>query len=34
MDEGVIVEEGAPTQVLDAPQHERTQRFLGRVLDH
>jgi ABC-type polar amino acid transport system ATPase subunit len=32
MDEGVIVEEGPPTEVLDRPQKERTQRFLRRSL--
>ncbi len=34
MDEGVIVEEGDPKQVLDDPHEERTRRFLGRVLEH
>jgi polar amino acid transport system ATP-binding protein len=32
MDQGRIVEEGDPRTVLSAPQHERTQRFLSRVL--
>jgi polar amino acid transport system ATP-binding protein len=32
MDGGVIVEQGDPRDVLDNPQHERTQRFLRRVL--
>jgi polar amino acid transport system ATP-binding protein len=32
MDEGVIVEEGEPSQVLDHPQHQRTRAFLGKVL--
>jgi polar amino acid transport system ATP-binding protein len=32
MDEGVIVEEGDPAQVLGAPKAERTRRFLSRVL--
>ncbi|WP_425465460.1 amino acid ABC transporter ATP-binding protein [Nocardioides albertanoniae] len=32
MDGGVIVEEGAPDDVLGNPQHERTQAFLARVL--
>lgn len=32
MDEGVIVEEGDPREVLAHPQHERTQRFLSKVL--
>jgi polar amino acid transport system ATP-binding protein len=31
IDGGVIVEQGAPSQVLDDPQHERTQRFLSLV---
>jgi len=34
MDEGVVVEEGAPSQVLDNPHEERTKRFLGLVLEH
>jgi polar amino acid transport system ATP-binding protein len=34
MDEGVIVEQGEPKQVLDKPQEERTKRFLGLVLEH
>jgi len=32
MDGGVIVEEGNPREVLGDPQHERTQRFLSKVL--
>ena len=32
MDGGVIVEEGAPHDVLSDPQHPRTQDFLARVL--
>ena len=32
MDGGVIVEEGDPRTVLANPQHERTQRFLSKVL--
>jgi polar amino acid transport system ATP-binding protein len=31
IDGGVIVESGPPAQVLDTPQHERTQRFLSLV---
>ncbi len=31
MDGGVVVEEGAPSQVLGAPVHERTRRFLLMV---
>ncbi len=34
MDGGVIVEDGPPSQVLDAPQQERTKSFLGLVLEH
>ena len=34
MDEGVIVEEGPPSQVIDDPREERTKRFLGLVLEH
>jgi len=32
MDGGVVVESGAPGQVIDAPQHERTRSFLSKVL--
>jgi polar amino acid transport system ATP-binding protein len=32
MDEGAIVEEGLPAEVLAAPKEERTRRFLSRVL--
>jgi ABC-type polar amino acid transport system ATPase subunit len=32
MDEGKIVEQGRPTDVLDRPQAERTKRFLRRTL--
>ncbi|ANH37854.1 Glutamine transport ATP-binding protein GlnQ [Nocardioides dokdonensis FR1436] len=32
MDEGVIMEEGDPVEVLSNPQHERTQEFLSKVL--
>jgi polar amino acid transport system ATP-binding protein len=32
MDQGVIVEDGPPEQVIAAPQHERTREFLRRVL--
>ena len=33
MDDGVIVEEGRPNDVIGNPQHERTRIFLRRVLD-
>ncbi|MGH7487612.1 MAG: hypothetical protein ACREMY_18715, partial [bacterium] len=32
IDEGVIVEDGPPQQVLGAPQEARTQKFLHAVL--
>lgn len=32
IDDGVICEEGAPTEVLDHPQNPRTQSFLSKVL--
>jgi polar amino acid transport system ATP-binding protein len=32
MDGGVVVEEGPPSQVLDAPREERTKAFLSKVL--
>ncbi len=32
MDAGLIVESGAPDQVLDNPQHERTKSFFSKVL--
>jgi polar amino acid transport system ATP-binding protein len=32
MDDGIVVEHGAPEQVLSNPQHERTQTFLSKVL--
>ena len=32
MDDGQIVETGAPADVFDNPHHERTQRFLSKIL--
>jgi ABC-type polar amino acid transport system ATPase subunit len=32
MDDGKIVEEGKPEEVLDRPKQERTRRFLRRTL--
>jgi polar amino acid transport system ATP-binding protein len=32
MDEGLIVEDGTPSDIFDRPQHERTRRFLGKLL--
>ena len=32
MDEGVVVEQGAPAEVFDHPQNERTKDFLAKVL--
>jgi polar amino acid transport system ATP-binding protein len=34
MDEGVVVEQGPPSEVLENPRNERTKRFLGLVLEH
>ncbi len=34
MDDGKIVEEGPPSEVLDNPKQPRTQKFLGLVLEH
>ena len=31
--EGRIVEQGSPSQVLESPQREETQRFLNRLLE-
>ena len=31
MEDGVIVEEGTPTEVFDHPKHERTKDFLGHI---
>ncbi|MGZ8667191.1 MAG: amino acid ABC transporter ATP-binding protein [Solirubrobacterales bacterium] len=33
MDEGVILEQGAPKDLLDTPKQDRTKRFLGLVLE-
>jgi len=33
MDEGVIVEQGRPDDVIGQPREERTQTFLKRILD-
>jgi polar amino acid transport system ATP-binding protein len=33
MDDGVVVEQGPPADVLSTPRHERTRSFLTRVLD-
>jgi polar amino acid transport system ATP-binding protein len=32
MDDGVVVEAGAPRRILADPQHERTKAFLSKVL--
>jgi general L-amino acid transport system ATP-binding protein len=32
LDEGRIVEEGPPKQIFEAPEHERTRRFLSQIL--
>jgi polar amino acid transport system ATP-binding protein len=33
LDEGVIVEEGPPELIFSNPRHQRTQRFLQRIVD-
>jgi polar amino acid transport system ATP-binding protein len=33
LDEGVILEEGAPQQIFSAPREERTQQFLARIVE-
>ncbi|MFP3899808.1 MAG: amino acid ABC transporter ATP-binding protein [Acidimicrobiia bacterium] len=33
MDEGIVVEEGPPAEVLGDPRHERTRRFLSQVIE-
>ena len=33
MDAGVIVEEGPPSQIFDAPRHDRTRAFVSRFTD-
>jgi ABC-type polar amino acid transport system ATPase subunit len=32
LDDGVIVEEGRPTELFDNPQHKRTRAFLSKIL--
>jgi len=32
MDDGLIVEEGTPSDIFDNPQEERTKEFLGKIL--
>ena len=32
IDEGVIVEQGPPSQIFSAPQEERTKQFLSQIL--
>ncbi len=32
MDDGVVVEEGPPQQIFDAPRHERTRAFVSRYV--
>jgi len=33
MDDGIVLEQGTPREVLDEPKNERTKRFLGLVLE-
>ena len=32
IDHGLIVEEGPPSQIFEAPQQERTRQFLSQIL--
>jgi polar amino acid transport system ATP-binding protein len=32
MDDGVVVESGTPSEILENPRHERTRAFLSKVL--
>jgi polar amino acid transport system ATP-binding protein len=34
MDEGMVVEDGDPTQIFNNPQHPRTQDFFSKILSH
>jgi ABC-type polar amino acid transport system ATPase subunit len=34
MDHGVVVEEGPPAQIFEAPAHERTRAFIGQIQKH
>jgi polar amino acid transport system ATP-binding protein len=33
LDGGVILEEGPPGRIFSAPEHERTRRFLQRIIE-
>jgi cystine transport system ATP-binding protein len=33
LDDGVVIEQGAPADVLDTPTQDRTRRFLHRIID-
>jgi ABC-type polar amino acid transport system ATPase subunit len=34
MDEGMIVEQGTPAAIFEAPAHERTRAFIGQIQRH
>jgi len=34
MDEGKIIEKGTPDEILANPKHDRTKKFLSKILDH
>ena len=34
MDQGVIAEDGPPSQIFEAPENERTKEFLSRFIKH
>jgi cystine transport system ATP-binding protein len=33
IDEGIVLEQGPPSEVIEAPTHQRTRQFLDRVLN-
>jgi len=34
MDEGVIIEQGTPAEIFEAPKQERTRGFIGQIQRH
>ena len=34
MDDGLIVEQGPPAAIFDAPRHDRTRAFIGQIQQH
>jgi len=33
MDNGLVLEEGTPEEVIAAPRHERTRAFMNKILE-